>query len=365
MAAACTSGTSASPSTTSTPPAYTPLFAKGPCNAEVPQDARIECGTLTVPENRSQPDGRKVVLPVAIVRTADPNPAPDPVVYFSGGPGFAGLPTAEAFLKQGYAGNRDAILFDQRGTGLAEPSLACTNLYEANSAIYGDAQTYESADKLYSDAVFACRDRLLADGIDLTQYNTPAVADDVADLRTAMGVKEWNLFGVSYGTTVALATMRAHPEGIRSVVTDSVFPTDIGVTATEQVDAFERVQRVFFDGCAGDAACHAKFPNLEADFRDAIAALTANPYVTTYENTTLHRTDKFVVDGPTAITGFFNALYDVALIPLLPSVIEQVKAGTACPFLDALVAQLAPVINGPNDVQKYAVNCSDRAFKTR
>ena len=337
------------------------MYAKSACNDEVPQDPRIECGTLTVPEDRSAPVGPKVVLPVAIVHTADPNPAPDPVVYFQGGPGFAGLPAAENFLKGTYTANRDVIIFDQRGTGESQPSLKCPEVYDANATNNGGTRSFDEIEKTFRDAVAQCGARLRASGVDLNQFNTAAVADDTADLRTAMGIKQWNLLGVSYGTTVALQTMRAHPEGIRSVVIDSVFPTDVAWNATKTVADFARVQRVFFDGCAKDAACHAKFPDLEADFHAAVAALDANPYRTQYDDPYSKKTSPFVIDGATATAGFYNALYDSNLIPQLPGVIEQIKAGTAGPILDALVQQLGPQINGAAEAQHQAVNCSDRA----
>jgi pimeloyl-ACP methyl ester carboxylesterase len=364
--AACSSGggTSAptTTTTTTTAPQYTPVFVKGPCNDEVPQDPRIECGTLTVPEDRSKPAGHQVVLPVAIVHTTDPQPAPDPVVYFSGGPGFPGLTEVQGFLDKNYTGNRDAILFDQRGTGRAQPALTCPEMYDANAQISAEGRpAFAHASQVLEAALTACRDRLRASGVDLNQYNTSVVADDVADLRIAMGIAEWNLFGVSYGTTVALQTMRAHPDGIRSVVIDSVFPTDAPWNATQAVADFERVRRVFVQGCAADAACNARYPNLDADIDAATAALDADPHVSTFQDPTANRTDPFVVDGATAVSGFFNAMYDSNLIPQLPSIIEQVKAGTAGPLLDALVQQLGPQINGAAEAQKDAVNCSDRA----
>ena len=370
IAAACSSsaksGTSASTTTSTTRAHYRPVYVKGPCNDEVPHNQRIECGTLTVPENRSKPDGRKVVLPVAILRTADPHPAPDPVVYFQGGPGFAGLPAIAGFLDHGYTGNRDVIVFDQRGTGEAKPSLACPEVYDANAANNADYRaSYDVARKRFSDAVHACAERLRAAGVDLNQFNTRAIADDTADLRTALGIKQWNLFGVSYGTTVALDTMRAHPEGIRSVVVDSVFPPDVPWTATKTVDDFARVQRVFFDGCAKDPACHASYPNLEADFNAAVAELDAHPYHTQFTDPFSKKTQPFVIDGATAISGFYQALYDSDLIPVLPSVIERIKAGTAGPILDGLVAELGPNINGAAEAQHQAVNCSDRADTVR
>lgn len=352
---------SASASATSTTrPPYTPVFAKGACNDEVPSSSRIECGTLTVPEDRSKVDGRKVVLPVAIVHTADAHPAPDPVVYFSGGPGYPGLTDAEGFLTNGQTGDRDVILFDQRGTGEAAPTLDCPEVHEATATILGAANSFAVEGKTLNDALLACRDRLRATGVDFNQYNTSATADDVADLRTAMGIKEWDLFGVSYGTTVALATMRAHPEGVRSVVIDSVLPTDVGGTAPATVDSFERVKRVFFDGCAADAKCHAAFPALEADTTAVIQQLDATPYHGSIKNPVLKRQTPITITGADAAGGLFNAFYDTGLIPLLPGIIEQLKSGTAGAIIDQLASQGIDFVDGAAEAETAAVDCADR-----
>jgi pimeloyl-ACP methyl ester carboxylesterase len=294
------------------------------------------------------------------VHTADPDPAPDPVVYFSGGPGFPGLTDAAGFLRRAQTGNRNVILFDQRGTGRSEPSLDCPEVHDATSTILGAAESFDAESKLLSDALFKCRDRLRDSGVDLSQYNTESVAEDVADLRTAMGTASWNLFGVSYGTTVALATMRQHPEGVRSVVVDSVVPTDVGVGAPETVAAYERVKRVLFDGCANDPACHAAFPNLESDTTDAIAAMNASPYQGTITNPVLQRSTPITITGADAAAGLFNALYDSNIIPQVPNLIEQLKNGTVGPIIDQVAVQAIEQINGTAEAQTAAVDCHDR-----
>jgi len=281
-------------------------------------------------------------------------------VYFSGGPGFPGLTDAAGFLRRGQTGNRDVILFDQRGTGRSEPSLDCPEVHEATATILGAADSFEAESKLLSDSLFKCRDRLRDSGVDLNQYDTEAVADDVADLRTAMGIPSWNLFGVSYGTTVALATIRQHPDGIRSAVIDSVVPPDVGVGAPETVAAFDRVTRVLFDGCANDPACHGAFPNLEADTADVIAAMNATPYHGTVTNPTLQRPTPITITGADAAAGLFNALYDTNVIPQLPNLIEQLKSGTIGPIIDQLTIQAFEQINGTAEAQTAAVDCRDR-----
>jgi len=242
----------------------------------------------------------------------------------------------------------------------AQPSLDCPEVHEATATILGAADTFEAESKVLSDALFACRDRLRDSGVDLSQYNTEAVADDVADLRTALGIPSWNLFGVSYGTTVALATMRQHPEGIRSAVIDSVVPMDVGVGAPETVASFERVERVLFDGCAKDAACHAAFPDLESDTNSVIATMNATPYTGTVMNPTLHRPTPITITGADTAAGLFNALYDSDVIPQLPNLIEQLKRGTVGPIIDQLTIQAFEQINGAAEAQTAAVDCRDR-----
>ena len=88
------------------------------------------------------------------------------------------------------------------------------------------------------DALAACADELRAVA-DLDAYHTAAIAADVEDLRRALGYEELNLWGTSYGTWVALAAMRDHPEGIRSVILDAPLPpeADIYVDAPDSFAA--------------------------------------------------------------------------------------------------------------------------------
>jgi len=60
---------------------------------------------------------------------------------------------------------------------------------------------------------------------DLSAYNSTESAADFVDLRKALGIAAWNVYGTSYGSYLAQTLVRDHPEGIRSVVLDSVLPT--------------------------------------------------------------------------------------------------------------------------------------------
>jgi pimeloyl-ACP methyl ester carboxylesterase len=57
-------------------------------------------------------------------------------------------------------------------------------------------------------AIAYCGRQALEDGFDLTAYSAAQMAGDIGDLMTVLPYDQWNLFGVSYGTRVALVTMR-------------------------------------------------------------------------------------------------------------------------------------------------------------
>ena len=83
------------------------------------------CGYLTVPENRSAPNGRRIRLLVARVKAATSAPRPDPIVFLAGGPGGAGTLSAPGVVAGGMNADRDIIFVNQRGTLHSDPHLAC------------------------------------------------------------------------------------------------------------------------------------------------------------------------------------------------------------------------------------------------
>jgi pimeloyl-ACP methyl ester carboxylesterase len=368
-AAACSSdsrpsstGSSAASAPPASAPAYTPTYAAGPCNEEVPTDPRIECGVLTVPVDRAHPDGAKAELPVAIVHPA-PGVAkqPDPVVYFSGGPGFPGLTNAGGFLNRGWITDRDVVLFDQRGTGKATPNLDCPEIYDRAFAAIGAAlPPAEEADA--TNAVLAkCRAALVAQGIDLSKFSTPITADDVADLKRALGIDAWNLFGVSYGTAVALEVARRHPEGVRSVTIDSVVPPDSPGDAQHRAEAVHRALDTLTKGCAADPGCNRDFPDLAGQLQHLVEDFNARPYEADVEDRD-GGTRHLVITGYDALAGIWTAMYDTTLLPLLPMVIHRLPDRDA--FGVTVAQQLAGKglnqLTGAAEGDVLSVDCADK-----
>lgn len=338
--------------------AQSPRFTPGPCPFE-PGDwldqERIECRTLTVPENRDRPGGRTLRLAVAVMKSTAPNPLPDPVVFLSGGPGTAALVNVPAFsrsaLFRAIREKRDLVVWDQRGTGRSEPAF-CPDL----SAALLSAE-FTGADPV--PIVSACRDRMLAEGLDFASYNSASGARDLDDLRRALGVERWNLLGTSYGTRLALTALRDTPDGIRALILDGVSP--IGLAGEDhRVENAARSLELVFRQCAADAACRREYPTLEADLYAAIAELDADPLPIVLPDSTLFPGGRVPLDGRNFLMGIFRALYDRHLVPLLPELIRQMRARNR-DLLAGLAGALAPDPARENPWLLYAVECYEQA----
>src|SRR5439155_25033413 len=103
-------------------------------------------------------------------------------------------------------------------------------------------------------------------------YNSTENAADIADLRVALGIGEWNVYGISYGTSLALQLLHDHPEGIRSMVLDSVLPPQVNFVDELWPTAAEGYEALF-EACAAETACNSAFPHVRAEFTKLVKVL--------------------------------------------------------------------------------------------
>ena len=319
------------PAPTATPePAYEPVYETADCEFAVPAGRDVACGYLTVPENRDNVEnGRTVRLHVAVFASESSSPAPDPIIYLEGGPGGDALETVPLAFELRFSpflADHTFIMFDQRGTGYSEPSLACPELVDLTFETLDDNLTLEEGQALTLEALSECRDRLLEEGVDLTAYNSAENAADVADLRVALGYDEWNLYGISYGTRLAQTIVRDYPQGIRSVILDSTYPLAANLQVETAFNA-DRAFSVFFAGCATDAACAEAYPDLEQVFADLVDSLNEEPIVVTVFNISDGQQYDALFNGDAMVSLLFQALYSVEITPLMPKLIYDVRDG--------------------------------------
>jgi pimeloyl-ACP methyl ester carboxylesterase len=184
-----------------------------------------ELGTLIVPEHRTGNSERMLALKFVRFR-ATSKPAGPPIVYLAGGPGGSGIDAAKGARFPLFMALRafgDVIALDQRGTGASTPATDCTEHYVL---AFDHALDRAEAERAFAAGMQQCFARLRADHIDPTAYTTLASADDLDDLRQALGADKLTLWSISYGTHLALATLRAHPERIERAILAGVEPLD-------------------------------------------------------------------------------------------------------------------------------------------
>lgn len=280
-------------------------------------------------------------LHVAIFRARSNNPAPDPVIHLSGGPGSSSTDIIWYHFQQGEGrilDERDFIFFDQRGTGHSEPSLACPEADDMVATILTQQLTLEEANALEVEAMLRCHERLVAEGIDLAAYNSAASAADVGDLRIALGYDQINLYGVSYGTRLALTVMRNYPDMLRSVILDSAYPPQVNLYTGWAPNA-ERAFDVFFTACAADPECSSQFPDLETRFYQLVDQLNTESVRVPVRPLDTGPEYQIVLSGDLLVDVVFSGLYRPDVITRLPRLIADVERGYYSPFLQQRLAR--------------------------
>lgn len=334
-----------------------PQFEPARCMFPVPSGQEPECGYLTVPEDRGQPDSQTIKLAVAIFRSTATDRQPDPIINLEGGPGGSILENLALTFSQRFGdliGNRDLILFDQRGVGLSQPALDCREYTDFFHASLDQVFPVDDYVQKINEVITDCGERLAGEGHNLEAYNTVENAADVNDLRLALGYEQVNLYGTSYGTRLALTIMRDHPEAVRSAVIDSIYPLEI--TNFDAPLNFQRSLGLLFAGCAADPQCDAAYPNLEQVFYDLIDQFNANPI--SFNAITMTGGDEVQMDGHTFASLIFQALYSSEVIPSLPQSIYQVKDGNY-QFLQVLTSALLLQIDMISIGMNFAVQCNE------
>lgn len=224
---------------------------------------KLECGQLDVKLDRSDPQSTaRQKLSYVILKSKSKQPAADPVVFLTGGPGSSALYFLNVLAKSAILNTRDLIAIEQRGNGYSEPNLLCD---------VADASDIASVRVAYRK----CFEQVAARKLPLRAYNLDEAARDINDLRTALKIREWNIFGTSYGSFWALRYLAMRPAGVRSVILDSPYPPqadprDSWVAHLNGLDAV-------FAACAAETKCNAAYPDLRNQFLGLLAEAAKQP----------------------------------------------------------------------------------------
>ena len=220
-----------------------------------------------------------------------------------------------------YLDDRDLILFEQRGTQYAQPSLDCPEwanaVYESNLPNFDATKTAS----LFQKAAQQCNEKLRKNGIDLNQYTTNQIAADINDLINVLGIEDYNLLTMSYSTKIGQVLIRDYPDKIKSVVMDSPLPLEVNYDEESVKNLLESLDKLLSD-CEINSDCNDAFPNIKDRFLKYLEEKTKKPLEIKVENPKNGEPETFYLKGKDLINVFTSA--STGSVPNIPLEINKI-----------------------------------------
>ncbi len=279
----------------------------------------LRCVTVDVPLDHAKPQSGALKLHVTVAPAYRQGTRGDPLFVLAGGPGQAGsdvLPLLKLAFDRVRA-TRDIVFIDQRGTGRSGKL---------------DCESKPEHERMTDDELMAELRACIANNKQpLAAYTTAAAARDLEQVRRALGYRQVNLWGGSYGTRLGQAYARAYPDSVRSLVLD-------GVAAPDQViPAGGRDGQAALDGlfaaCAKDAACNKAYPRLAAEFDALVAKVESGNVQLSLPNPRTAEPTEFTMSSQRFLGTVHNILYAPADARRLPFLIHSASRGRWEPFV--------------------------------
>ncbi|MXW98201.1 MAG: alpha/beta hydrolase [Acidimicrobiaceae bacterium] len=285
-------------------------------------EAGLRCVWVIVPIDRADPAAGNTGISVAIRHGTGDESLP-PLAVLQGGPGGSSSNLAFALASRPYT----QVLIDQRGVGFGSANFWCREWQVALKQIL--EATRDRADEVASAAFARCSDRFKHEPV-FAHTSTEAHAADVVDVMAALGYEQWLLYGVSYGTTIALEVLRDDPAGLAGAVLDGVYPGNLDLDAAMAAGA-ERVVREFDEECSVDPVCSGILAGttgregvtMAGLLAELIPRFNADPVVVPFatEETTLLEPFDALLDGDSVAGVVFRMLYNEFSATAIPGVL--------------------------------------------
>ncbi|MEJ8843973.1 alpha/beta fold hydrolase [Lacibacter sp. H375] len=321
---------------------------------------KIACYSIPVVRDVSNKAAGKFYLSVVVAPSINKT-NDDPLLYLHGGPGIATLENVPRYLKSKtwklIRENKSLVFFDYRGTGFSEPAL-CPGLQDSLAEFSKNNNSLQ-ARQSYKTALYKrCRSQLLSTGIDVSVFNSFQLSEDAEAIRQTLQIKKWNVYGVSYGTTVALNLLRNHGKPISAMILDSPYPPN--APWLDFVRPFDTCFKVLEAKIASDPVAFSHFPSIRTDFVNAVTRLNKNPVKIKNKNS------EYDFTGDDFAWSVWTALLKPDAIPLVPLAISEVGKGS-----DSILSKWVVAFNDPNahgtfsEVQSKAILCYEGKPRTQ
>jgi pimeloyl-ACP methyl ester carboxylesterase len=277
------------------------------------------CGELALPLFHDRPEDEKLTVAVRVHPARSRNPDTEAVYVLVGGPGQAATEVGPMLgpVLDGVAKTRDVVFVDQRGTGRAgkSASLFCEVGGEGVAGFF-DAEFPE-------EKLRACLETY---PYPPAAFTTEASVADLEFVRRSLGHERIHLFGLSYGTRLALSYLRRHPEPVVTAILDGVAPPSVSLASAMDRGAHEMLERTFRD-CAESAACAKAYPRLAERFDAWMARHAVEEAAFDLEHPRTGERSSGVIDAQAVLSTLRTAIYSPETAALIPLTLDTLMAG--------------------------------------
>lgn len=336
----------------------TAKFEKADCffaeASQIFEGLNIDWGYVNLPENWDTPNGKKIKIAVAVLKSKNGSTNADPLVYVDGGPGESGVQKIWYFWNSSIQENRDIVLVDLRGTGFSEPSL-CPDLGKEFFKILALNQTKESDEHQKQKAALACKEDLLKRDIDVNEYNSKSISRDLHEIKKVLGFATWNVYGISYGTQIAKVYAQHFPDDISALILDSSI-SDINNYYTNNTSNYINSLTKMFDACKQNPECNQQYPDLRKTYFSVIEQLSKKP-IKIEVNEDLIPLGQFTYNVEDFKIAIQQSLYQKDVIEVLPPIIAAFKKENKF-VLSALVESFSEAL-GLDYGHYFCVTCNE------
>ncbi|MGJ7033213.1 alpha/beta hydrolase [Niabella hirudinis] len=312
------------------------------------ESGNVICYKIRVDQTFDKRENGKITLAAIYAKRTGSKDA-GPLLYLHGGPGLSTLSNAKRYLDskdwKRLREEHDLIMFDYRGTGFSGPSV-CENILDSLMSFKKTNPSPGAYQKKELELYLQCRNTLAGHNMDINSFNSVQMAADADAIREALHIKDWNVYGVSYGTMVGLHYIRSFPAHLRSVVLDSPFPPN--ASSFDFVNTMNESLSYMQERLLQDSLTAKKFPGIINDFSVTAARLNKTPVKVAGMDFT----------GEDFAWAMLMSFYDTKLVHLIPLALQEFSGGN-----DLLLSIWVEHLSGrerhgkPNPIQGALITC--------
>ena len=268
-----------------------------------------------------------------------------------GGPGVSATFIAQVppyfTLFRSLAEQAPVILLDQRGTGLSNPTVDCPEGFKPPANLF---TTPQALLKTYMSSYAKCAEYWSSRGVFPDDFSVEEVADDVDDIRAALGVPQVDLLALSFGTRIALEMVRRHPHSIRRMVLQGTVTPDGLVRLPFEMDKFFRQTA---EESKSQASAKGLDPDVVSAFTKVRSELQRKPL--TIPIKTRRGSEITVKIGP----DLFAALAATRTIdPRLPALLTSLARGDKSVLAPILQSIYEDLEKGAGSLMAHSIACT-------